>query len=156
MNYIENLTDEELTFICKIITEKEIKRNVYYDDLGHVYCYSPWTAEKREMAYDGYDKTREAHSYKCPVKAYGIECKGCEECPVNTKVRIKRKENPKVFTEVARNTYKWKKDADNVYQKRIAQVRFFFLSYSVTPSKQRCLYGCTYFKIPDTSSALLP
>lgn len=27
MNYIENLTDEELTFICKIITEKEIKKN---------------------------------------------------------------------------------------------------------------------------------
>lgn len=28
MNYIENLTDEELTFICKIITEKEIKKNL--------------------------------------------------------------------------------------------------------------------------------
>ena len=79
--------------------EKEIKRTVYYDDLGHVYCYSPWTAEKREMAYDGYDKKRDAHSYKCPAKAYGIECKGCEECPVKTKVRIKRSINPKVFTE---------------------------------------------------------
>ena len=99
--------------------EKEIKRNVYYDDLGHVYCYSPWTAEKREMAYDGYDKIREAHAYKCPVKAYGIECKGCEECPVKTKVRIKRSVNPRVFTEVARNTYKWKKK----YNKRVALER---------------------------------
>lgn len=99
--------------------EKEIKRTVYYDDLGHVYCYSPWTAEKREMAYDGYDKKRDTHSYKCPVKAYGIECKGCEECPVKTKIRIKREENPKVFTEVARNTYKWKK----MYNKRVALER---------------------------------
>ena len=99
--------------------EKEIKRTVYYDDLGNVYCYSPWTAEKRKMAYDGYDKKREAHAYKCPVKAYGIKCKGCEECPVKTKVRIKRSENPRVFTEVARNTYKWKK----MYNKRVALER---------------------------------
>ncbi len=59
--------------------EKEIKRTVYYDDLGHVYCYSPWTAAKREMAYDGYDKERDMLAYKCPMKAYGIKCKGCEE-----------------------------------------------------------------------------
>ena len=99
--------------------EKEIKRTVYYDDLGHVYCYSPWTAEKREMAFDGYDKKRDTLSYKCPVKAYGIECKGCEECPVKTKVRIKRNINPRVFTKVARNTYKWKK----MYNKRVALER---------------------------------
>lgn len=99
--------------------EKEIKRTVYYDDLGHVYCYNPWTGQKREMAYDGYDKKRKSHAYKCPVKAYGIECKGCEECPVKTKVRIKRKENPRIFTEVARNTYKWKK----MYNKRVALER---------------------------------
>lgn len=99
--------------------ENEIKRTVYYDDLGHVYCYSPWTAEKREMAFDGYDKKRDTLSYKCPVKAYGIECKGCEECPVKTKVRIKRNINPRVFTKVARNTYKWKK----MYNKRVALER---------------------------------
>lgn len=99
--------------------EKEIKRTVYYDDLGHVYCYCPWTAKKREMAYDGYDKQREAHAYKCPAKAYGIECKGCIDCPVKTKVRIKRSVNPRIFTEVARNTYKWKR----MYKKRVALER---------------------------------
>ena len=57
---------------------------------GNVYCYCPYTATKREMAFDGYDKKRDTLSYKCPAKAYGIECKGCEECPVKTKVRIKR------------------------------------------------------------------
>ena len=99
--------------------EKEIKRTVYYDDLGHVYCYCPYTATKREMAFDGYDKTRDTLSYKCPAKAYGIECKGCAECPVKTKVRIKRSINPRVFTEVARSSYKWKK----MYNKRVALER---------------------------------
>jgi len=97
--------------------EKEIKRTVYYDDLGNVYCYCPYI--KREMAYDGYDKKRDTLSYKCPAKAYGIECKGCEECPVKTKVRIKRSINPRVFTQVARSSYKWKK----MYNKRVALER---------------------------------
>ena len=77
--------------------EKEIKRTVYYDDLGNVYCYCPYTGVKREMTFDGYDKQRETLSYKCPAKAYGIKCKGCEECPVKTKVRIKREINPRVL-----------------------------------------------------------
>jgi len=97
--------------------EKEIKRTVYYDDLGNVYCYCPYI--KREMAYDGYDKKRDTLSYKCPAKAYGIECKGCVECPVKTKVRIKRSINPRVFTQVARSSYKWKK----MYNKRVALER---------------------------------
>lgn len=99
--------------------EKEIKRTVYYDDLGNVYCYCPHTGVKREMAFDGYDKTRETLNYKCPAKAYGIECKGCIDCPVKTKVRIKRSINPRIFTEIARNSYKWKK----MYNKRVALER---------------------------------
>ena len=99
--------------------EREIKRTVYYDDLGKVYCYCPYTAVKREMAYDGYDKERDSLSYKCPAKAYGIECKGKIECPVKTKVRIKRAINPRVFTEIARNSYKWKRK----YNKRVALER---------------------------------
>lgn len=99
--------------------EREIKRTVYYDDLGKVYCYCPWTATKREMAFDGYDKTRDALSYKCPAVAYGIECKGKCECPVKTKVRIKRSINPRVFSQVARSSYKWKK----MYNKRVALER---------------------------------
>lgn len=99
--------------------EKEIKRTVYYDDLGNVYCYCPCTGVKREMAFDGYDKQRDSLAYKCPAKAYGIKCKGCLMCPVNTKVRIKRSVNPRVFTEVARSSYKWKK----MYNKRVALER---------------------------------
>ena len=99
--------------------EKEIKRTVYYDDMGRVYCYCPWTATKREMAFDGYDKTRDCLCYKCPAKAYGIECKGAIDCPVKTKVRIKRAINPRVFTKTARNSYKWKK----MYNKRVAVER---------------------------------
>ena len=66
-----------------------------------------------------YDKERDSLSYKCPAKAYGIECKGKIECPVKTKVRIKRAINPRVFTEIARNSYKWKRK----YNKRVSLER---------------------------------
>ena len=59
----------------QITEEREILRTVYYDDLGNVSCYCPLTAEKRAMAFNGYDKSRDTLSYKCPVKAYGIKCK---------------------------------------------------------------------------------
>jgi len=99
--------------------EQEILRTVYYDDMGNVNCYCPYTGKKRAMAYDGYDKARDSLSYKCPMKAYGIDCKGHLSCPVNTKVRIKREINPRVFTTVARDSYKWKR----MYNKRTALER---------------------------------
>jgi hypothetical protein len=104
-----------------VTEETEILRTVYYDDRGNVNCYCPITAEKRAMAFNGYDKTRDCLSYKCPVKAYGIKCKGYEtcNCPVNTVVKIKREINPRLFTEVARNSYKWKR----YYNKRTALER---------------------------------
>jgi len=104
---------------CK--EEKEIIRTVYYDDAGNVNCYCPIEGIKRPMAFNGYDRTRDTLSYKCPAKAYGIKCKGCEtrNCPVNTTIRIKREINPRVFTQVARDSYKWKR----YYNKRPALER---------------------------------
>jgi len=105
----------------KIKEEQEIVRTVYYDDKGNVNCYCPIEGIKRPMAFNGYDKKRDTLSYKCPVKAYGIKCKGCEtqNCPVNTTIRIKRETNPRVFTQIARDSYKWKR----YYNKRTAVER---------------------------------
>jgi hypothetical protein len=105
----------------KVQGEKEILRTVYYDDKGNVNCYCPIEGTKRPMAFNGYDKRRDTLSYKCPAKAYGIKCKGCEtgNCPVNTTIRIRRGINPRVFTQVARNSYKWKR----YYNKRTALER---------------------------------
>jgi len=101
--------------------EREIVRTVYYDDAGNVNCYCPIEGIKRPMAFNGYDKTRDTLCYKCPSKAYGIKCKGSEtkNCPVNTTIRIKRSINPRVFTKVARDSYKWKR----YYKKRTALER---------------------------------
>ena len=105
----------------QILGEREIVRTVYYDDEGNVNCYCPLTGQKRAMAYNGYDRKRETLSYKCPVKAYGIKCKGysTNNCPVKTVVRIKREINPRMFTQVARDSYKWKR----YYSKRTALER---------------------------------
>ena len=105
----------------KVKEEIEIVRTVYYDDSGNVNCYCPIEGIKRPMAFNGYDKARDTLSYKCPAKAYGIICKGCEtcNCPVKTTIRIKRAINPRVFTQIARDSYKWKR----YYNKRTALER---------------------------------
>ena len=58
--------------------------------------------------------------YICPALQYGIECKGASRCPLYQKsVRIPLKEDPRVFTPVARSSYKWKA----LYNKRTSVER---------------------------------
>jgi len=58
------------------------------------------------MAYGGFEKEREALKYRCPARHYGIECKGKSRCPVGQAVRIGRGENPRIFTPLARSSYR--------------------------------------------------
>ncbi len=92
---------------------------VVYDYRGTVSCYCPATNTKREMSYGGFEKDRQALKYKCPAKAYGIECKGKDMCPVKSGIRIPLATDRRVFTPVARSTYKWK----TLYKKRTAVER---------------------------------
>jgi hypothetical protein len=90
-------------------------QNVTYDYKGTVFCHCPKTGEIRTMAYNGFEKDRGTHKYSCPARAYGIECKGASTCPIyNKHIRIPLKEDPRVFTPVARSSYKWK----TLYNKR--------------------------------------
>ena len=120
INILETLEELNIKPIidkrCMIKEEIQFKGNVYYNDMGEVFCYCNASGEKRSMAFDGYDKQRDTLGYKCPAKAYGIECKGKEQCNINTKIRIKRNINKRIFTEVARSSYKWK----DYYNKRTA------------------------------------
>ncbi len=97
----------------------EGQENVVYNYCGMVFCYDPATNKKREMAYGGFEKDRKALKYRCPADHYGIECKGCTECPVNGAVRIKLTEERRVFTPLARSSYSWKRE----YKKRTAVER---------------------------------
>lgn len=90
-------------------------KNVTYDYKGTVFCHCPETGEMKPMAYKGFEEKRESHKYVCPAKEYGIACQGTAKCPIYQKtVRIPMKEDLRIFTPVARSTYKWKR----LYKKR--------------------------------------
>lgn len=83
--------------------------NVTHNYKGTVFCHCPKTGEIREMAYGGFEKDRETLKYHCPAKQYGIECKGSKQCPIfNKSIRIPLEEDRRIFTPVARSSYKWK------------------------------------------------
>lgn len=83
--------------------------NVTYDYKGTVFCHCPVTDEIRKMSFSGFEKNRETLKYVCPALAYGIECKGASECFFYQKsIRIPLHEDSRIFTPVARSSYKWK------------------------------------------------
>jgi transposase len=94
--------------------------NITYDYRGRVHCWCPETASKREMAFGGFEKDRNTLKYRCPVWQYkSLSCAGASACPVSSCIRIKRSEDPRVFTPVARSSYKWK----TLYARRTAVER---------------------------------
>jgi len=95
------------------------RRNVVYDYKGTVYCHCPMTGDRREMAYGGFESNRATLKYRCPAKQYGLECKGSGRCPVRGSVRIKLAEDRRVFTPLARSSYRWK----TLYKKRTSVER---------------------------------
>jgi hypothetical protein len=88
--------------------------NVTYDYQGTVYCHCPKTGEISKMAYGGFEEDRDSLKFLCPAMHYGVECKGAANCPVRKGLRIPLKENHRIFTPVARSSYKWKR----LYNKR--------------------------------------
>ena len=93
--------------------------NVVYDWKGKVYCVSHADNQTREMAYGGFEKDRNTLKYRCPAKHYGFECKGCKKCPVKTSIRIPLEEDRRIFTPLARSSYRWKR----IYNKRTSVER---------------------------------
>ncbi len=82
--------------------------NVIYTFDGEVSCVCPRTGTEHSMSYGGFERDRNTLKYRCPARALGIECKGMEQCPVGTAVRIPLSEDRRVFTPVARSSYVWK------------------------------------------------
>lgn len=93
--------------------------NVVYDYCGNVYCFDPVTDKKREMAYGGFEKDRNTLKERCPAEHFGLSCKGKEECPVAGSTRIELSVDRRVFTPVARQSYKW----DRIYNARTSVER---------------------------------
>jgi hypothetical protein len=97
----------------------EHTKNVVYDYQGTVYCYDMRLGYKKPMAYGGFEEDRGTLKYRCPTDHYGCRCHGRELCEVKGAVRIKLEEDRRVFTPVARSSYKWK----DIYKKRTAVER---------------------------------
>ena len=71
------------------------------------------------MAYGGFEKDRDTLKYRCPAKHYGYKCGGAGRCPVGKGLRIPLEEDRRVFTPLARSSYRWK----SIYKKRTAVER---------------------------------
>lgn len=103
----------------KLLKNENIK-NVTYDYKGTVFCHCPNTGELRSMSHGGFEEGRESLKYICPALAYGIKCKGASKCPIyNKSIRIPLEEDRRIFTPVARSSYKWKA----LYDKRTSVER---------------------------------
>ena len=95
------------------------KSNIVYDSRGVVYCHCPVTNKRRVMAYGGFEVDRKALKYRCPAWHYGIKCKGLDSCLVQKSSRISLEEDRRIFTPLARSSYKWVQ----LYKKRTSVER---------------------------------
>ena len=93
--------------------------NVIYDYQGQVLCSCPLTGQVQEMAYGGFEKNRETLKYRCPAAHYDLRCPGRACCEVGASIRIAMAEDRRVFTPLARSSYRW----ERLYQKRTAVER---------------------------------
>lgn len=85
------------------------KPNVVYDFQGTIYCHCPETNKRREMAFGGFEKDRETLKYRCPAKSYGLDCRGMNQCCCAKGLRIPLEQDRRIFTPIARSSYKWEK-----------------------------------------------
>jgi hypothetical protein len=96
------------------LLDPERSDNIVYDEVGAIYCICPVTGEQRQMAYGGFEKDRMALKYVCPVKAYGLKCKGSDPCEHAMKSkRVSLEIDRRIFTPVARSSYAWQREYKN-------------------------------------------
>ena len=107
-NNIKAIIDKRTMW--KAQTEKEVPgyADAYYDEFGNVYCYSQDKGSRRLMAPNGYENKRDSVRFKCPALAYGINCPDVGVCKCKN-IRVHLSTDPRIFTQVQRESYKWKR-----------------------------------------------
>ncbi len=81
--------------------------NIVHDFKGTISCYCPVSFQLREMAFGGFENKRNALKYICPAKAYGVDCIGKEKCLASANIRVPLDVDRRIFTPIARSSYKW-------------------------------------------------
>ena len=96
------------------LLDPERSDNIVYDEGGVVYCLCPVSGEQRQMAYGGFEKDRMTLKYVCPIKAYGLRCKGSDQCEhAMRSKRVSLEIDRRIFTPVARSSYAWERGYKN-------------------------------------------
>jgi hypothetical protein len=108
----------------KLVTDQAAD-NVVYDEAGQVYCHCPRSGQRRQLAYQGFERDRQSLKYRCPAAAYGFECAGRGACgsghygSYGRVVRIPLEKDRRIFTPIARSSYAWSRG----YRRRTAVER---------------------------------
>ena len=124
---------------------------VVYDNKGTVSCICPKTKKMRDMAFKGFEKKRNCLKYVCPSKHYGFHCEGCKDCTIPRQIRIPLKENIRIFTPVARSSYKWKR----LYNHRTALERINSRIDNVFGFENHTIRGLTKMKFRITLAFII-
>ncbi len=105
----------------KVEKEKEVPDcpQRYHNEHGEVFCYSMGKGERHSMVAIGYDKERNAQRFRCPAVHYGATCSEFAECKLPKTIRIPLSTDARIFTEVGRTQYQWKR----IYASRTAVER---------------------------------
>jgi hypothetical protein len=125
----------------------------YYNDYGEVFCYSKEFSEKHRMIPVGYDKERDALRFKCPASHYGCTCKESDSCTYARNIRVPLKTDVRIFTQIDRTGYKWKR----LYKARTAvervnsrlDVSFGFEQRRIRGSTRMTLFSVLSFAVMD-------
>jgi hypothetical protein len=67
----------------------------------------------------GYDASRNSLRFKCPVSHYGCNCREKDNCPYAKIIRVPLSLDGRIFTQIDRTSYKWKR----LYKSRTAVER---------------------------------
>jgi hypothetical protein len=104
----------------KAEAEKEVPghEGAWYDEAGNGYGYTKEKGIRSRMAPNGYEKGRDALRFRCPAQEYGIGCPEVAACRCRS-VRVPLSTDPRVFTQVQRETGKW----ERLYSKRTSVER---------------------------------
>jgi len=92
---------------------------VVYSNKGEVSCIAPYSNIQKKMAHRGFEKDRNCLKYSCPAHHYGISCPQQRFCTLGHQVRIPLEEDRRIFSPVARDSYKWQR----LYNRRSAVER---------------------------------
>jgi len=92
---------------------------VFYNQQGEVFCQCCKSGKLNRMCNRGFEKDRDCIKFGCPAHHQGLSCPSYGSCPVGKSIRIKLDTDPRIFTSLPRDSYKWKDE----YAKRTSVER---------------------------------